>query len=194
MLLLSLGILIAGLTLAGQDGDLTDLRTRKTGTDWPDFLGPRRDGKSPENGLLTSWPKHGPRIVWSRELGESFGTCTIRLGRLFHFDRYGDRARLTCMKSETGEELWKFEYATDYVDGFGSNNGPRCVPVVDGDRVYIFDSAGMLHCLRITNGAVVWKKDTSAEFGVVSQGLVSPGPIDCVGAFGLNSQDPGHLR
>ena len=71
----------------------------------------------------------------------------ISQGKLFLFDRHGDKARLTCMKAETGEVLWKFEYPTDYEDQFGYNNGPRCCPVVDGDRVYIYGAEGMLHCV-----------------------------------------------
>ncbi len=143
-----------------------DLRTRKTGADWPNFLGPTQDSKSPEKGLLSPWPAAGLRVVWQRELGSGYATCAIQLGRLFQFDRHGNRARLVCLKSETGEELWRFEYATDYQDMYGYNNGPRCQAVADGDRVYLFGAEGMLHCLKTADGALVWKRDTSAEFGV----------------------------
>src|SRR5262245_24540836 len=44
-----------------------DLRTRQTGDDWPTFLGPTGDSKSSEKGILTQWPKAGPRIVWQRK-------------------------------------------------------------------------------------------------------------------------------
>ena len=144
-----------------------DLRTRKTGSDWPGFRGPHRDGKSTERGPLVTWPATGPRIVWQRKLGESFGTVSVQLGRLFHFDRFGGSARLTCMKSETGEELWRFEYPTDYVDMFGDNNGPRCCPVADGDRVYVFGPGGMLHCVGTAKGRLIWKVDTGKQFGVM---------------------------
>src|SRR5205814_3922410 len=81
--------------------------------------------------------------------------------------RHGDRARLTCMNSETGAFLWKFEYPTDYEDYYGYNNGPRCSPVIDGDRVYIYGVEGMLHCIRVDDGKPIWKVDTKATFGVV---------------------------
>ena len=73
-------------------------------------------------------------------------------GRYFHFDRVGTKARLRCLRAETAEELWRFEYATDYEDMYGYNNGPRCSPVVDDDRVYIFGAEGMLHCLDAETG------------------------------------------
>jgi outer membrane protein assembly factor BamB len=148
-------------------GQVVDLGTRKEGVDWPCFLGPTHDGKSPERGVKTPWPAQGPRVVWTRTLGEGFATVSIARGRCFHIDRFGDRARVTCMKSETGEELWRFEYPTNYEGEFGNNNGPRACPVVDDDRVYVFGAEGMLHCLRVVDGTVVWSKDTTREYGVV---------------------------
>src|SRR5947209_2282672 len=83
-----------------------DLRTRKTGTDWPCFLGPTGDSVSSEKGIITPWPDKGLRLVWQQPLGQGYAMPVISRGRLFHFDRYGNTARLTCRKSETGEELW----------------------------------------------------------------------------------------
>ncbi len=144
-----------------------DLRTRKAGSDWPKFLGPTGDGISPEKGLTVPWPKEGPRVVWHRELGAGYGAPAVSRGRLFVSDRHEDRVRLQCLKSETGELLWKFEYPTDYKDKFGYNNGPRSCPVVDEDRVYVYGAEGMLHCVRAVDGKLVWKRDTQKEFGVV---------------------------
>ena len=72
-----------------------------------------------------------------------------------------------CLRSETGELLWQFEYPTDYEDLYGYDNGPRSSPVVDGDRVYILGVEGMLHCLNAEEGRVIWKVDTAAKFGVI---------------------------
>ena len=146
---------------------LADLGTRRQGVDWPCFLGPSGDSKSTERGILTTWNAQSPRIVWQKALGTGYGSPSIAKGRLYQFCRYGDRARLTCMNSETGKELWKFEYPTDYEDLYGYNNGPRCCPVIDEDLVYVYGAEGMLHCLQAGDGALVWKVDTAAEFGVV---------------------------
>jgi outer membrane protein assembly factor BamB len=152
---------------AGKGESPPDLRTRITGSDWPGFLGPTGDSKSSEKGILTPWPKDGLRLVWQKTLGTSYGMPAISRGRLFQFDRFGDKATLNCFKSETGEFLWRFEYPTDYEDYFGYNNGPRCCPVVDDDRVYIYGAEGMLHCIRVVDGQLLWKVDTFAEFGVI---------------------------
>jgi outer membrane protein assembly factor BamB len=145
----------------------TDLHTRKTGDDWPRFLGPLGTSVSTEKGIIAPWPARGLRIVWQMRVGIGYGMPSISRGRLFQFDRHKDRARLACLNAETGSSLWKFEYPTNYVDAYGYDGGPRCCPVVDDDRVYIFGAEGMLHCLRAADGELLWKLDTHAEFHVV---------------------------
>ncbi|MFM7071423.1 MAG: PQQ-binding-like beta-propeller repeat protein [Planctomycetota bacterium] len=153
--------------LAAELAAVPDLGTRKRGDDWPWFLGPTRNNKSTETGLATPWPKEGPRIVWQRPLGEGYGIGSVSLGRFLQFDREKDEAVLLCLNAETGEELWRFAYPTDYSDLYGYNGGPRASPVVDGDRVYIFGAEGWLHCLSLVDGKVRWKVNTSRDFSVV---------------------------
>lgn len=147
--------------------EVPDLGTRQGGEDWPAFLGPNGDSKSSEQGIVTDWPAAGPKRVWIKRVGTGYGMPSISRGRLFQFSRYQRQNRLTCMKSETGEELWEFEYPTDYEDFYGYDNGPRCSPVVDDDRVYIYGQEGMLHCLNVLDGKPIWKIDTTARFGVI---------------------------
>ena len=52
------------------------------------------------------------------------------------------------------------------MDLYGYSVGPRCSPVVDGDRVYMYGVEGMLHCLRVEDGKLIWKVDTIADFQV----------------------------
>lgn len=152
---------------ANASDEFTDLWTRKKGVDWPDFLGPNRDSKSSETGIISPWPEAGLKIVWQRELQTGYGIGSISKGRLYQLERQGNEATLLCLKAETGDELWRFQYPTDYEDLLGYNNGPRCSPVIDGDRVYIYGAEGMLHCLRTSDGELVWKLDANEKYGVV---------------------------
>ena len=135
--------------------------------DWPDFLGPDRNGKSSEVGLPTTWPAGGPPVVWQKKIGTGYSAPVISHGRLFHFARFGDTARLTCLNSQTGDELWTCDYPTDYTDMLGYNNGPRATPVVDGSQVYTFGVEGMLQAVRTSDGQRIWQIDTMKDFNVV---------------------------
>jgi len=150
-----------------QPAPLKNLGTRKQGVDWPSFLGPTGDSKSSETGILTDWQKSPLRLVWQRRLSESYCMPAIAAGRCVLFDRIKDRATVICVESETGKELWNFDYATGYRDNFGYDNGPRCAPVIDEDRVYTFGADGMLHCLSLVDGKVIWELDTAKKFNVV---------------------------
>jgi outer membrane protein assembly factor BamB len=144
-----------------------DLGTRTAGSDWSSFLGPHGTSVSDEKGILSPWPAEGPRLVWEKKIGIGYSTVTISWGRLFLFDRFRNRCRLHCWKAETGEPLWLYEYLTDYKDKYNYNGGPRCSPVVDGDRVYIFGPEGMLHCVRASDGKMIWEVDTATDYGVI---------------------------
>ncbi len=139
----------------------------QTSADWPGFLGPHRNGKSDEHGLPTAWPPKGPPVVWQKAVGTGYSAPAISDGRLFQFSRLKDSARLSCFKADTGAELWKCDYPTNFEDMLGYNNGPRATPVVDGAYVYTFGAEGVLQCVRVADGHSMWQIDTTKQFGVV---------------------------
>ena len=135
--------------------------------DWPGFLGPFGTSVSTEKGILSPWPKAGPKILWQRKLGIGYAMPSISAGKLVHFERVGQTARAVAMEADTGNPLWTFDYPTTYRDKYSYNGGPRCCPVIDGNLVFLYGVEGMLHCLRLDTGKIVWKIDASKEFGVV---------------------------
>jgi outer membrane protein assembly factor BamB len=142
-------------------------QSAKSGSDWPSFLGPSGTSVSPEKGILSPWPKEGLKILWHKRMSGGYGPPAISRGKLYVFDRIEGNARLSCLKPDTGELLWKFEYPSDYRDKYGYNNGPRCGPIVDEDRVYLHGAEGMLHCVSADDGKPIWKVDTRSTFGIV---------------------------
>ena len=64
------------------DAPPPDLRTRKSGDDWPCFLGPTGDSVSREKGILSPWPAKGPRIVWRKETDMGYAMPAISRTRL----------------------------------------------------------------------------------------------------------------
>jgi outer membrane protein assembly factor BamB len=160
-------VVIAALAGLAAAEEVPDLRTRTAGDDWPNFLGPTHNNRSAETGIATDWNANPPRILWQRKLGTGYGMPTIARGRLMQFDRVGAEARLTCLSSETGKELWQFKYATEFEDMYGYDDGPRASPVIDGDRLYIVGPEGVIHCLKTADGSLVWKVDTVAKFNIL---------------------------
>src|SRR5262245_6641369 len=53
-------------------------------SNWPQWRGPARDGKSTDTGLLKSWPAGGPKRVWMFEnCGTGFGAPAVVDGRIY---------------------------------------------------------------------------------------------------------------
>jgi outer membrane protein assembly factor BamB len=132
--------------------------------DWPQFLGPTRNGVSPETGLETSWPKQGPRVVWEREVGFGWSGPVVAGSRLILFHRQGDEEIVAGLDAVTGKEQWKFAYPTGYVDDFGKDTGPRATPLIAGKHVYTLGAEGKMHCLDVTNGKKVWDRALNDEY------------------------------
>jgi outer membrane protein assembly factor BamB len=142
------------------------LAAASLGGDWPQLLGPTRNGVSPEKGLLDSWPKDGPPVVWQRDVGEGYAGPVVAGGRLVVFHRVGDEDVVDCLDAATGKPIWAYRYRTDYEDDFGKGNGPRSTPVIAGGKVYTLGAGGRLLCLDLKKGTRVWEKELNTTYRV----------------------------
>ena len=133
--------------------------------DWPQFLGPTRNGVYAGTNLAKSWPANGPPIVWRTSVGQGFSGPVVSAGNVVLFHRLQDKAVIDCMDSQDGHRIWRHDYPTDYVDDFGFDEGPRATPAISGGYVYTFGAEGVLNCLSITDGKTVWTIDTRSQFG-----------------------------
>ena len=104
--------------------------------DWPQFLGPDRNGKSAETGLADSWPKPGPPVVWERAIGSGWAGPAVAKGKLILFHRQGNEEIVEALNAASGKEIWKHAYATDYRDDFNFDDGPRATPTIADGVIY----------------------------------------------------------
>jgi outer membrane protein assembly factor BamB len=127
--------------------------------DWPQFLGPGRDGAYP--GTLA-----GRNAVqqWKVAVGAGFAGPAIVQGRVILFHRVRNKETVEALDAKTGKRVWVFDYDTTYRDDFGFDEGPRAAPVVAGGKVYTHGAEGMLTCLDFTTGRKVWQVDTRTQF------------------------------
>lgn len=135
-------------------------------SDWPQFLGPKRNGVYGGAAISGSWPASGPPVLWRKPVGEGFSGAVVQAGRLILFHRIQSRERVECIEAQTGRPLWQYDYPTDYRDDFGFDGGPRATPSVWEGKVYTFGAQGVLHCLELKNGRKVWSLKTHEKFGV----------------------------
>ena len=132
--------------------------------DWPSFLGPRRDSRCRETGLDLDFGSEGPPLLWEMTRGEGFSAPVIADGRVVYAHRIASDCVIDCLDAESGKRFWRFAYPTDYSGRYIRDKGPRATPTIDEGRVYMHGAEGMLHCLELSSGRVLWKRNTKKEF------------------------------
>jgi outer membrane protein assembly factor BamB len=139
--------------------------TRAEAGDWPQILGPDRNGAAEEDErLAASWPATGPRVAWQHAVGSGFAGAAVAGQRVFAFYRSKDRELLEALGTANGQSLWTQAHPTDFSPQYGSDDGPLCVPTVDGERVVTFGAQGVLTCCHVESGKVLWTHPTHGDF------------------------------
>lgn len=173
--------------------------------DWPQFLGPNRDGSV----AASEKPVDGRDeavTLWKRDLGSGFAGPVIVNGQVIVFHRQVDEMVTEVLKAADGETVWKHSYATDYRDSFGFDNGPRAVPAVADGVIFTHGPEGRVQALKLADGSLVWSFDTVKEvgspqgfFGRACSPLVTDGKVllnvggdGGAGIIALDTKD-GHL-
>jgi outer membrane protein assembly factor BamB len=134
--------------------------------DWPQFLGPNRNGTYAGPPLLDTWGPSGPKVVWRKQVGQAFAGPAVAQNRVLLFHRVGSEEVLEALDVKTGMSMWRYAYPTNYRDDFGFDEGPRAVPVVADGIVYTFGAQGQLHAVDLAKGTRIWSEDTMKRFAV----------------------------
>ncbi len=137
--------------------------------DWPQWLGPKRDGVWRETGILETFPKGGPKELWRVPIASGYSGPAVADGRVFVTDRpaSGKQERVICVDEKTGNVLWQKEYPCTYKIAYPL--GPRCSPLVAGDKVYTVGAMGDLLCLAVKDGEILWQKNFMKEYKAPKQ-------------------------
>jgi outer membrane protein assembly factor BamB len=153
------------------------LSTTASAADWPQHLGPERNGISAEKGLLDAWPASGPKEVWRERGGVGMSALAISKGTLFTLVQKDGKQWLVAHHAATGKLTWEKPLAPEYKNAMG--DGPRAAPAVAGDLVFTFTGEGILTASKVTDGSALWShncvkelKGKVAEYGMASSPLV----------------------
>lgn len=131
--------------------------------DWPQFLGPQRNGISSETGLLDKLPSGGPKEVWRAEGGIGMSGLAIRAGMLATLVQKSGQQFVVAFDAKTGKPLWETSIAPEYKNAMG--NGPRATATMTANAVFAFSGQGILCALAPDSGKILWKVDVFGELG-----------------------------
>lgn len=149
--------------------------------DWPQWLGPQRDGVWRETGIVSQFPADGLKARWRTPVGGGYAGPAVAGRRVYLLDRQlapgasnpadpfqrfsiPGSERVLCLEAGTGRVIWTHEYECGYTMSYPA--GPRTTPLVAEGLVYTLGAEGNLFCLEATSGEVIWSHDFGKDDGL----------------------------
>jgi len=151
--------------------------------DWPQWLGPQRDGVWRETGIVEKFPAQGPPVRWRTKIGGGYTGPAVAQGRVYVMDRQVAKGssnpadpfargkipgteRVLCLNEADGRVLWQHEYECAYTVSYPA--GPRATPTVGQGRVFTLGAEGHLLCLDTADGRVLWSRVFTKDYGAAT--------------------------
>jgi outer membrane protein assembly factor BamB len=131
---------------------------------WPDFRGPRRDGRYDAGPIRTDWPAAGLPLLWKQPIGLGYASFVVADGRAFTIEQRRQQEVVSAYDVDTGRELWTHGWDASFVESMGGD-GPRATPTYHEGRLYALGALGELECLDARSGDLVWRHNMLVENG-----------------------------
>lgn len=144
--------------------------------DWPQWRGPNRDCvvKDP-NHKLDKLPAE-PKVLWKIPAGPGQSSPVVAKGKVIFMDAQNDQETAHCVDAATGKVLWSTPVGPTVEFSPAYGGGPRCTPLIDGDRVYAQSSGGEFRCLALADGKKIWGISFGSDYGATFLGNKSGDP------------------
>jgi len=144
--------------------------------DWPQWRGPNRDGAVTD-------PKHKleklpaePKALWKIPAGPGQSSPIVAGGKVLFMDAKDNQEIVHCLDLATGKELWTAVAGPTVEFSPAYGGGPRCTPLIEGDRVYTQSSGGEFRCLALADGKKIWETSFGGVYGATFLGNKSGDP------------------
>ena len=158
----------------------------QTGTDWPQWRGPRRDG-SIDAALPAQWPE-ALRKRWEIPVGTGHASPVVSGNRVVVIARQGDEEIVRALDVASGKEIWRAAYPAPYTinsAAWAHGAGPKSTPAIADGRVFTFGIGGILSAFDLASGKLIWRLPAPAvlpQYGTATSPLVDgPNVIAHVG-------------
>ena len=104
------------------------------------------------------------KTIWDKKVGLGYSTVSVYKNKLLTagYSKEYRKDVLFCFNAKTGRLIWKYSYPATKGGGYA---GVRATPVTNGKYVYQLSRDGLLICLTLDKGRLVWQKDTVKQFG-----------------------------
>jgi outer membrane protein assembly factor BamB len=141
-------------------------------SDWPEWRGPTRDGRSAETNLPARWSPAGENLAWTLPFGARSAPVVFGNRLYLQAATPGDTAltqeRLVAVDVASGKVVWEHRFSL-YLSDVPQGRVGWASPAVDPEtgNIYVFTVAGQLVGLS-PQGKVLWDRSLPEEYGVIT--------------------------
>ncbi|HYE85804.1 MAG TPA: PQQ-binding-like beta-propeller repeat protein, partial [Vicinamibacterales bacterium] len=141
-------------------------------SDWPEWRGPSRDGRSTETNLPSRWSPQGENLAWRIPIGSR--SAPVAFGNRIYInsptpgDPSATQERLIAIDAETGKVVWERKFSL-FLSDVPQHRASWASPAVDPEtgNIYLFTVAAQLVCVS-PDGKVLWDRSLTDEYGAVT--------------------------
>ena len=126
--------------------------------DFPQFLGPNRNGILTSPRLATNWTTWPPTPLWKQPIGAAWSGFVVSGSLAITQEQRGEEELTVAYDLLTGQTVWSHAVKTRYFTTL-AGEGPRATPSIAGRKVLVQGATGVLACLDLENGKTIWTKD-----------------------------------
>jgi outer membrane protein assembly factor BamB len=126
--------------------------------DWPQHLGPHRNGISKEIGLISVWPESGLDEKWRATGGVGMSGVSIYDSLVVTLVQKEGQQFVLALDRDSGSVKWETAVAPAFRNSMG--NGPRAYPLCADGKAFVFTGQGILAAVNLADGKLIWKVDT----------------------------------
>ncbi len=127
-------------------------------TTWGQFLGRDRDGIAEHRDFAIPTSAAEVETLWNIGIGAGWASFAIADNIAVTLEQRDTQECVTAYRLSDGELIWIVQHNALHTHPLGET-GPRSTPTIEGDRVYAQGATGMLWCLDMQSGQVLWQVD-----------------------------------
>ena len=155
--------------------------------DFPQFLGPDRNGEIKGDRLSRDWAAEPPKLLWRRPVGRGWSGFSVSGNAALTQEQHSAEERVVRYELSTGRVEWATREVAHYQNAL-AGEGPRATPTIHGGRVYAMGGTGLLTVIELDSGTTLWKRDVIRDrasgvpvWGKSDSPLVSEGRVIVAG-------------
>lgn len=137
---------------------------QKAAGEFLQFYGPERNAILGGPAIQSDWASHPPKLLWKQPIGAAWSGFVVKDGLAVTLEQRGDKECVAAYDVLTGKPVWTHTEDTHYNTTI-AGEGPRSTPTISSNRIFALGATGILNCLDLEGGNVLWTKDLPKEHG-----------------------------